>query len=130
MGLNERRKIKELQETTFPERVKEIEEICGKAIPYDVDWDSLADDMDGLNFIDNTSCHRLNMALRMICQDDLGKEAVRDGLKLIRLKNVKDKAAMRLTFEAGVLEMHCAYAQRTDGMFADDAIRKLLVDRL
>ena len=130
MGLNERRKIKELQETTFPGRVKEIEEICGKAIPYDVDWDSLADDMDGLNFIDNISCHRLNMALRMICRDDLGKEAVRDGLKLIRLKNVKDKAAMRLTFEAGVLEMHCAYAQRTDGMFSDGEIRELLTKKL
>ena len=30
MGLNERRKIKELQDVTFPGRVKEIEEICGK----------------------------------------------------------------------------------------------------
>ena len=66
----------------------------------------------------------------MICQDDLGKEAVRDGLKLIRLKNVKDKAAMRLTFEAGVLEMHCAYAQRTDGMFSDGEIRELLTKKL
>ena len=130
MGLNERREIKELQETTLPARVKEIEEICGKAISYEADWDSLADDMDGLNFLDNISCHRLNMALRMICQDDLGKEAVRDGLKLIRLKNVKDKAAMRLTFEAGVLEMHCAYAQRTDGMFGDGEIRELLTKKL
>ena len=130
MGLNERRKTKELQETTFPERVKEIEEICGKAIPYEVDWDSLAEDLEGLNFIDNLSCHRLNMALRMICQDDLGKEAVRDGLKLIKLKNVKDKAAMRLSFEAGVLEMHCAYAQGTNGMFNDGDIRELLTKKL
>jgi hypothetical protein len=79
MGLNERRKIKELQETTLPERVKEIEEICGRAISYEVDWDSLADDAEGLNFLDNISCHRLNMALRTICVDDMGKEAVRDG---------------------------------------------------
>src|SRR5689334_1406184 len=91
MGLNERRKIKDLQDTTFPGRVKEIEEICGKPIPYDVDWDSLADDLEALNFIDNISCHRLNMALRVICQDDMGKEAVREGLKVIKLKNVKDK---------------------------------------
>ena len=55
MGLNERRKIKELQETTLPERVKEIEEICGKAVSYEVDWDSLADDAEGLNFLDNLS---------------------------------------------------------------------------
>ena len=32
MGLNERRKIKELQETVLPGRVKEIEEICGAPI--------------------------------------------------------------------------------------------------
>lgn len=130
MGLNERRKIKELQDVTFPDRVKEITEICGKAIPYEVDWNSLADDAEGLNFIDNLSCHRLNMALRVICQDAMGKDAVKDGLKLIKLKNVKDKSAMKMTFENGVLEMHCAYALRTDGMFSDNAIRELLVNKL
>jgi hypothetical protein len=130
MGLNERRKIKELQDVSFPGRVKEIEEICGKAIPYEVDWASLADDAEGLNFIDNISCHRLNMALRVICQDEMGKEAVRDGLKLVKLKNVKDKSAMKITFEGGVLEMHCAYALRTDGMFSDNEIRELLVAKL
>ena len=130
MGLNERRKIKELQETTFPERVREIEEICGKPIPYDVDWESLANDAEALNFIDNISCHRLNMALRIICLDDMGKEAVRDGLNLVKLKNVPDKSAMQLRFEDGVLEMHCAYALRTDGMFSDNEIRDLLVQKL
>ena len=126
MGLNERRKIKELQDVTFPGRVKEIEEICGKEIPYEVDWDSLADDAEGLNFIDNISCHRLNMALRMICQDDLGKEAVRGGLKSVKLKNVKDKTAMRIDFQNGVLEMHCAYALGASGMFSDGEIRQVL----
>ena len=130
MGLNERRKIKELQETTFPGRVKEIEEICGKAIPYEVDWASLADDAEALNFIDNLSCHRLNMALRVICQDDMGKEAVREGLKLVKLKNVKDKKDMRMAFVDGVLEMDCAYALRTEGMFSDNAIRELLTQKL
>ena len=106
----------------FPGRVKEIEEICGSPIPYEVDWDSLSDDMEGLNFIDNISCHRLNMALRTICQDDLGKESVREGLKKIKLKS--------MTFEGGVLEMHCAYALRTEGMFGDRDIYNLLVKRL
>src|SRR5579885_446143 len=98
MGLNEKRKMKELQETTFPGRVNEIAEICGAPIPYEVDWDSLAESYDALNFIDNISCHRLNMALRMICQDDLGKSSVRDGLKLVKLKNVKDPAAKKIDF--------------------------------
>jgi hypothetical protein len=130
MGLNERRKIKELQDVTFPGRVKEIQEICGTPIPYEVDWESLADDAEGLNFIDNVSCHRLNMALRIICQDDMGKQAVRDGLKKIKLKNVKDKSAIKMSFDAGVLEMNCAYGLRSDGMFSDNEIRKLLVEKL
>lgn len=126
MGLNERRKIKELQDLTFPERVKEIEEICGIAIPYEVDWDSLADDAEALRFIDNISCHRLNMALRVIAMDEMGKEALRDGLKLIKLKNVPSPADMKITFANGVLEMHCAYAQGTGGMHSDNTIRTIL----
>ena len=126
MGLNEKRKAKEIQDTVLPGRVKEIQEITGVAIPYEVDWDSISDSADALNFIDNVSCHRLNMALRMICQDDMGKQAVREGLKKIKLKNVADKSAMKMTFEGGVLEMHCAYAQGASGMIPDNEIRALL----
>lgn len=66
------------------------------------------------------------MALRVICQDDLGKDAVRDGLKVVKLKNVADRTAMQIRFQNGILEMHCAYALRTDGMFSDDEIRHVL----
>lgn len=127
MGLEEKRRIKELQEVTLPERVREIEEICGAAIPYEVDWDSLADDAAGLRFLDNLSCHRLNMALRTICVDDLGTEAVREGLTRVRLRNVTDVADKHIGFADGVLEMHCAYAQGTSGMFSDGEIREVLV---
>ena len=66
------------------------------------------------------------MALRMICQDDMGKEAVRDGLKLVKLKNVADKASVSMTFAGGTLEMHCAYALGADGLISDNEIRGLL----
>ncbi len=79
--------------------MKEIEEICGAPIPYEVDWDSF--DMEALNFMDNISCHRLNMALRTICTDDIGKEAVRDTLKKVKLKNVKTRGEMSMNFDAG-----------------------------
>ena len=79
---------------------------------------------------DNISCHRLNMALRVICQDDMGKAAVRDGLKLVKLKNVKDKAARQMTFQSGVLEMHCPYALGAESMFSDNEIRHLLENNL
>jgi hypothetical protein len=127
MGLNERRKIKEYQDTILPDRHKELSEICGTEIPYEVDWDSFADDLEALNFLDNLSFHRINMAFRVICTDALGKEAVHEGLKVIRLKNVHDKQDMRLTFEDGVLEMHLAYALRTEGMYSDNEIREAVI---
>ena len=36
----------------------------------------------------------------------------------------------KMTFEGGVLEMKCAYALRTDGMFSDNENRELLVAKL
>jgi hypothetical protein len=66
------------------------------------------------------------MALRSMCLDDFRKSAIRDGLKLIKLKNVKDKPDMTILFNSGVLEMHCAYALRTDGMYGDNEIRQVL----
>ena len=62
----------------------------------------------------------------MICQDELGKQALRDGGKLVKLKNVKDQSSMMIQFREGVLEMHCACAQGANGMFNDHEIRALL----
>jgi hypothetical protein len=130
MGLAEKRKIKELQETTLPEREAELLEITGSPLKYDIDWDSLSNDAEGLNFLDNLSCHRLNMALRVICSDSLGKEAIAEGLKSIKLKNVATPDERKLTFANGVLEMHCAYAQGTAGYHSDNDIRNVLMQGL
>jgi len=37
---------------------------------------------------------------------------------------------MSITFAGGALEMHCAYALRTDGMYSDGEIRELLMKHL
>ncbi|MGO9230337.1 MAG: hypothetical protein ACLQKA_14180 [Bryobacteraceae bacterium] len=130
MALETKRKIKELTDNVLPGRVKEIEEICGAPIPYEVDWASFGDDLEALNFLDNLSCHRLNMALRVICQDELGKEAVRESLKKVKLKNVAKAEDKSLAFSGGTLEMCCAYALRTEGMHSDGEIRDFLLAHL
>jgi hypothetical protein len=130
MGLLERQMIRDLSEKTLPERENEITEICGAAARYVVDWDSLANDAEALRFLDNLSCHRLNMALRTIAIDPLGKEALRDGLKTIKLRNVPEPGAMKIEFHDGVLEMHCAYALGTGGMFNDRDIYNTLMKGL
>jgi hypothetical protein len=70
------------------------------------------------------------MAFRQLCTDDLAKDAVKAALKTIRLKNVKDKSEMKLSFSAETLEMHCAYGLRLDGIYQESAIYKVLSDGL
>ena len=130
MGLQERRMIADLQNTTLPERSREIEEICGKSVPYEVDWSSFESDAQALNFLDNIACHRVNMALRTIALDRLGRDALRDGLRTIRLKNVGDLAHRKLDFSDGVLELHAPWAMGTQGMHGDVAIHDALLARL
>ena len=129
MGLQERRKIAELQDTTLPERSREIEEICGKAVPYEVDGASFESDTQALNFLDNTACHRINMALRVIAMDKMGRDALRESLLTIRLKNT-EPAQRKIEFNAGVLELHAPWALATQGMHSDGAIREALMARL
>lgn len=130
MGLMERRMIQELKERTLPEREQEIVEICGTRIPYEVDWASLENDAEALRFLDNISCHRLNMALRVICLDAMGKDAVVAGLKKVRLINVPEPSQMAMSFEQGTLEMRASYRHGTQGMHSDNAIRQLLEQSL
>ena len=127
MGLLERRKIQELQDVILPQRSQEIADICGTAVPYDVDWDSLAHDAQALNFVDNIACHRLNMALRTICVDAMGRDAVAAGLRRVHLRNVPSPEQRHITFSGGVLEMHTAFAHGTQGMHDDRVIHDVLV---
>jgi hypothetical protein len=130
MGLQERQMIRTLTETTLPGREQEIAEICGSGAKYEVAWDTLQNDAAGLNFLDNVSCHRLNMALRTIAMDPLGKEALRDGLKAVKLANVASPAEKSLAFANGVLEMRCAYAAGLSGAFSDGEIYHVLMKGL
>lgn len=127
MGLQERQKIKEYQDKIVPGRRKELAELSGSDIAYEVDWDSFADDPTAINFLDNLAFHRVNMAFRHLGGDQVVKDAVRDGLRTIRLKNVKDKSGMRITLSGGALEMHCAYGMRLDGIYNENEIHKVLV---
>jgi hypothetical protein len=62
--------------------------------------------------------------------DELGKEAVAERLQTVKLRNVKDKNDMKIGFSGGVLEMQCAYALRTEGMYSDGDIRQVLLKGL
>jgi hypothetical protein len=130
MGSTLQRKMLLLQHVTLPRRCEEVAAICGAQIRYEVDWDSFGDNILSVTFLDYGSCHRLAVALAVICRDERHRAAIGRRLKLVRLGNVGSREEMRLAFADGVLEMRCAYGLKTEGLFSEEAIHDLLAASL
>lgn len=124
MGLIERRLIKVGQEEWAPIAQKELRELTASEQTYDVDWDSFSSDADALNNVRNQGMQRINGAFRVICADDLGKEAVRDQVKSIVLRNVASIGEKGISLKDGVLLIKCAWGKGTDGYYSDTEIMR------
>ena len=129
MGLQERRAMEKAQEW-LPERQAELKEICGGEVPYEVDWDSFEGDAKGIEWLEFNGPQQVSAALRGVCTDDLGRQAVREGVKKVVLRNVAEVEQKKLSFQDGVLTLCCAFAQSPGGRFTDGEIAKLLLEKL
>jgi len=119
LGLRVSQKLSDLRDKQIPERTKEVQEILGVPVQYDVEYPSFTSDQE-LVYVDNVTCHRVNMALR--CLDSKTKEALQKSLKKIHLKNVGNTAAKKLEVSGDTLTMHCNYASGLSGAFSDNEI--------
>lgn len=111
MGLAEKRAAKAFQDSRFPEIVSAVKAAIAKEIPIEVDWDSLMWEGCQDNFNDNWAygCFLpLIDALKSVCSDDLGKDAVKHGLRKITVKGTYAHA-LSAKFEGGVLELDFAF---------------------
>ncbi len=130
MGMAEKRAMQDAQEKWLPTRTKEIADICGAEIPYEVDWDSFADDAQGISWLEANGPHQVACAFRPICKDDIGKEAIVEGIKKIVLQNTAEPGDKGLSLEGGVLKLVCAFAKSPGGRFAYKDMQKFLEEKL
>jgi hypothetical protein len=90
MGLAERRATKEFQDKQFPDLRNEIHKVAGFPVPIEVAWEQLA--VDGQTDYYKEAWTEIFFkpvidALRQIARDDMGKEALKGGLKKIEFRN-------------------------------------------
>lgn len=130
MGMLEKRAMKEAQDNWVPKRQQELNDICGGEIPYEIEWDTFANDTKAIQWLEHNACQQVAMAARVICKDDIGKEAMRDGCKRVLLRNVASPEEKSLVFENQELSLDCAFAQSPKGRFSDREIRSLLESKL
>jgi len=120
LGMKKALNLATLKDQQLPGRQKELEEIVGAGTTYDVEFGSFISDTE-LCYVDNVSCHRVNMALRGL--DKKSMEALKKkGLSTVRLRNTTEASGTRLSVEGGVLSMTCNYANGLNGAFSDNAI--------
>lgn len=131
MGLAERRAVKDFQDNVFPGWHKKINDAAGIQVLLEIDWESLG-------IAEETHLYNecwpkvyfvpLVDALTEIARDDIGKEALREGLKKITIKHNPDVYygdTGYASFKAGVLSLeHAAHTNvdqvedRTKGLRA------------
>ncbi|MEO8703974.1 MAG: hypothetical protein ABI867_28245 [Kofleriaceae bacterium] len=90
MGLAERRALKEFQDKQFPELRNEIQKAAGFPVPIEVSWEQLA--VEGqIDYYKEAWTEiffkPVTEALRQITRDDMGREALKSGLKKVEFRN-------------------------------------------
>jgi hypothetical protein len=130
MSLEEKRAITAAEDGWIKARLAELHELCGGAIPYVFDWASFAGDLKSIEWLEHNGPHQVNVAIRQICVDDLGREAVRDAVKSIAFSCVTTAADKRVALADGVLHIAGHYAGGIDGTVREGEIKTYLLSKL
>jgi hypothetical protein len=114
MGLIERQARHLLETETIPSYESDIREMApGAATKLEIDWDSLGDDKDAYAALANSPRSAIyNIAigstiwtLDEICRNPIGKSAVAEGLKAIRIVHKRSGERGIASFDKGVLTL-------------------------
>lgn len=125
MGLIEKRLIRDAKETWLPGEQEEMRSIAGSEVVVDIDWATFESDEPALRNLQHLGVRKVVNAFRLICADDLGKEAVR-GIKRVFVTNVKDAKEGSVNLENETVTLTGAFGKGFDGTISDTQIAKTL----
>ena len=114
MGIPERRVLKQFEEQEYPKHKQAINAAAGFDVPLTVDWASM--ELDGesalyMNAIPKVYFIPLADAFRSIASDELGKSALKNGLKSVTINGKEGTTPTAWRFESGELRINhiCIY---------------------
>lgn len=133
MGLAERRAIKHFSENEYPKLKEEIERAAAFSVPLEIDWESLAMGAEGYSQNYSEDFPKLYFrplieAIKGVCVDELGKEALKEKLKKVQIGN--HGPTFEATFHLGVLKIECAYSNIDYWQERKNEIQKVLEKNL
>lgn len=131
MGLQEKRAAKSIEEQYLGEYQKEINELVGKELPININWDTF--EMDFIKFVPSVCLQRLTDGIKLVCKDDMGKEAMAESVNSIEvycIPNEGAEAKKELKLENGVFFLTACWGGHHSGYFIDSTIREYLENNL
>ena len=136
MGMVERRAVAEFQERYYPALLKKVHAAAGYPVPVEVKWDTLALDKEA----DKYNTHWPDMyfeplvaGLGRINKDDMGRAAIKEGIKKIVIQNESNiKNADRwAVLKDGVLTLdHLPTTNVQDRVLRGDKLGLMLEQKL
>jgi len=135
MGLAERRAVKEFQDKAYPGLKKQVDKAAGFSVPIEVKWDSLASEGQSHLYADSypkVFFEPLVKAFTRIAVDDMGKKALKEGLKEVRIANTKGSySCSGFTFKDDILDIDHEPCSNVDDIEQRaEGIQKLLENGL
>lgn len=108
MGLIDDRAVNAYRDSVFPRWKQQLERYLGFTVSVEVDWKSLA--IPGMSHwcfqhLTEVFFLPLSYAIEQVCYDDLGREALRNQLDSVVVRNSRDNSSSdsMVSFENGVL---------------------------
>ncbi|UII28315.1 hypothetical protein LVD15_07770 [Fulvivirga maritima] len=133
MGLQEKKAIQGIKDQYFNDYQKELNEVVGKELPIDIQWDTFNTDLNAIKFIPSVCLQRTVDAFKEICSDAIGKEAIQESVQTIVVHNIEPENAeanKSLVFDGGVFTIRASYGGHHSGFFTDLQIREYLENAL
>ena len=125
MGLAEKRQLAQLRDEIVPQYQKELSDIVGSDIAYDIDWDSFADNLEAMERLEPKALKPMNEIFRKITVDEIGKDAVKESVQTIRLSQGSDANISNFTLQNGVLSLPWDWVGWGDSFYLDSVQEKL-----
>lgn len=122
MGLAEKRLAEEIKTEKLPELESKLNERAGYPIKVNIDWDSFT-------AYDKYPLTRLDIVfddiegfVKKICQDDMGKEALKDKMTSIQLSNTAQREEVKMELKDNTLTLNCQLVGDTFSAYSDSQI--------
>lgn len=109
LKIQDKRFIRDMEEKAIPKYKNKLDETLNKPVEWEIDYSGFSGEERGQRFFENQGPKRVADAIRSLAKDEVGKEALEEGLKKIIMRNVKGIKKAEYRLEAGIFTVDGDY---------------------